>query len=90
MPVPIFNATEPGYLSGLKLYLKPKTKTSAITIYIHNPYSNIAPKKGILVSPGVETSLILNKVSEDKLPYPFSQCQKELKFKLSEMDIFNR
>lgn len=66
--------------SGLSLELYALDLNNGIQFYIHNQ-SMVAPNiigKKILVSIGMETNLIFNKLEEQKLSSPYSDCQSEV------------
>ena len=88
-PIDVLTSKEPGYRNGLRLYLWNNNEDYQTDLYIHNHSSNIDTKKAIRVNKNLETSLILNRVYEKKLPAPYSDCQKEFSFESKPNDIVN-
>ena len=46
-----------------------------VSIHIHNHTENTDVTRSIKVSSGLETDLVISRVFESKLPYPYSNCQ---------------
>lgn len=86
----LLNVKKPGLNHGFYsvLQLSPNTHAS---FYIHNYTENVDTEKVIRVFPGMETDIVIKRVYESKLPYPYSNCKSAYYFNsFSSIDIINK
>lgn len=82
---PIMKAENPGYKHGL--YLNMTFATSDILLFINNRYVTYDKDKAINIS---ATSLVVSRVLDYKLKYPYSNCKTGYTFELGLEDHFNQ
>lgn len=86
--VSIKKSEKPGKKGGL--YLVMTSDPNNIHLFIHNQSVGFNEDKAIEISVGMETSLVIRKVYESKLSYPYSDCKKGYTFELGSEDILNK
>jgi len=82
----IMKSIEPGYQKGVHITLNSKATEDYLTIYISNQSEKIKYNKGIVIPSIGETSLVLDREIEERLPEPYSNCKLEYTFELGEND----
>ena len=85
---PILKSKKPGRKYGLTLNMT--SDTNKVLIFIHNQSVELNPDKGIQISVGMETFLVISRIFETKLSSPYSYCKADYSFKLGADDNFNR
>lgn len=83
VPTRILKSKESGKAAGLNLHLIASTPTfefPGVTVFINNQSSGISIKKGITVSAGMKTNIILSRSFRSKLSEPFSDCKTDISF----------
>jgi hypothetical protein len=70
----------------------PLSTSSGLLIYIHNySYSLTEEDNGLLVKPGTQTNIALDRTIVKKLPYPYSDCFDDIKtYSLKKTDLIQR
>jgi hypothetical protein len=80
----IMKSIEPGYQKGVHITLNSKAIDEYLTIYVSNQSEKIKYNKGIVIPSIGETSLVLDREIEERLPVPYSNCKSEYSFELGE------
>ena len=78
----IYNSTQPGFNNGLrlKLFLGDPSKTHKIFqsygvhVYVHNKSSKPRYEEGVDVSSGEKTHVVINRIFENNLEFPYTNC----------------
>ncbi len=71
---------EARYQRAIKMSLNSKATNDQSTIYINNQSESIKNNRGIRVPPVWETSLVLKREIEKRLPKPYSNRRSEYTF----------
>ncbi|CAF0932177.1 unnamed protein product [Brachionus calyciflorus] len=81
--IPVLNSKRPGMVNGLRLKLfigapeyQPcwEDRYGALIVVHNRTFPPLFAEEGLFIQAGSETNFILNKVSINKLPSPFSNC----------------
>lgn len=74
------NSLQEGFENGLQLSLFNENIDTYFKVYVNNYTQHIEPIEGIKVSFDFETSLIVTRLLESKLPSPYNFCEDYIKF----------
>ena len=85
---PIMKSNIPGFFYGVKIGLL--FGFSDIELTILNQSATYDAKRAIIISPGIETSLVIRKTYHSKLGHPYSNCKTGYTFDLGPDDHYNR
>ena len=86
----IMKSIEPGYQKAVHISLNSKAINDHLTIYINNQSEKIKYNRGIVIPSVGETSLVLDREIEERLPEPYSNCKLDYTFELGENDILKQ